>query len=369
MRTEIKKHNKIIIKIGSSLISSVNKDHIEGICEDISNLKDDGKQIIIVTSGAISQGMGIVGITEKPTDTKKLQALAAIGQQKLMHSYQETFNQHNKQTAQILITHNDINDRVRYLNIKGTLEELLANDVIPIINENDVVSTEEIKLGDNDNLASMIANIVNADLMIILTDQNGMYDKNPDIHDNAVLIDNINTRNLKNYDSDFNTETVIGTGGFKTKIQAVKRAALSNTFCVIANGMEKSVLQRIINEDNIGTFFVPDIKRVNAKKQWLDTIDNSGSVIIDDGACTALKINNKSLLAIGIKSTENKFQRGDVIKCMNTKGTCIAKGITNYSSEEIDRIKGKTSKEIVDEYGNSYTKEIINRDDLIIIEI
>lgn len=369
MRTELEKHNRIVVKVGSSLLTSSGENFIREICEEISFLMANNKEIILVTSGAISQGMKIQEISERPTDTKKLQALAAIGQQRLMHKYQEEFLKHNNHTAQILITHNDINDRVRYLNIKGTLEELMKNNIIPIINENDVVSTEEIKLGDNDNLASMIANITNADLMIILTDQDGMFDKNPDIHKDSVLIESINTKDLNKYQSNFNTQSETGTGGFTTKIQAIKRAALSNTYCVVANGNEKSVLKNILNKKNIGTLFIPDIKKVNAKKQWLDTIDNSGAIIIDDGACLALINDNKSLLAIGVIKIENNFQKGDVIKCKDTNGKCVAKGITNYSSEDIEKIKGKTSKEIVNELGSLYYKEIINRDDLIIIEI
>ena len=242
MRIELNKASKIIIKLGSSIIDHRDDMIINGICTNITEFLKENKEVMLVTSGAISQGMKVMDIKNKPKDIKKLQSLAAVGQQKLMLMYEKIFSEHDFQTAQVLITHNDINDRVRYLNIKGTLEELLNNGVIPIINENDVVSTEEIKFGDNDNLASMIANLVDADLLIILTDQKGMYDKNPDSYKDAKLINRIKIEDLKEFDSDFSTHSEIGTGGFITKIQAAKRADLSNTQTVIANGLEKNIL-------------------------------------------------------------------------------------------------------------------------------
>ena len=266
MRIELSKANKIIIKLGSSIIDNRDEMTINGICANIAKYLQENKEVILVTSGAISQGMNVMDVKNKPKDIKKLQSLAAVGQQKLMSMYEKIFSEHDFQTAQVLITHNDINDRVRYLNIKGTLEELLNNRVIPIINENDVVSTEEIKFGDNDNLASMIANLVDADLLIILTDQKGMYDKNPDSYKDSKLINRIDIENLKDFDSDFSTQSEIGTGGFITKIQAAKRADLSNTYTVIANGLEKNILNNIFTSDNTGTLFIPSEKKNQCKK-------------------------------------------------------------------------------------------------------
>ena len=251
MRIELNKASKIIIKLGSSIIDHRDDMIINGICTNITEFLKENKEVMLVTSGAISQGMKVMDVKNKPKDIKKLQSLAAVGQQKLMLMYEKIFSEHDFQTAQVLITHNDINDRVRYLNIKGTLEELLNNGVIPIINENDVVSTEEIKFGDNDNLASMIANLVDADLLIILTDQKGMYDKNPDSYKDAKLINRIKIEDLNEFDSDFSTHSEIGTGGFITKIQAAKRADLSNTYTVIANGLEKNILNNILSSNLI----------------------------------------------------------------------------------------------------------------------
>ncbi len=367
MRTELSKTKKIIIKVGSSIIDAKDGAIISRVCKDICKLLDDKMEIILVTSGAISQGMKLMGLSERPRDTKKLQSLAAVGQQKLMLMYEKIFSLHNHYTAQVLITHNDINDRVKYLNIKGTLEELLGNDIIPIINENDVVSTEEIKLGDNDNLASMIANLVNADLMIILTDQKGMYDKNPDNNKDAKLIHTINVDDVNTLNTDFHTLSETGIGGFITKIQAVRRASLSNTYTVIASGFEDNILKDIFEKDDIGTLFIPSKKKVSARKQWLDTIDNRGSVIIDDGACNAL-IGKKSLLFVGVIDLEGSFQKGDVIQCKNEDRVCIAKGIINYDSNTVIQMKGKSMKELKDKYGNEFSKELMHIDNLIVIE-
>ena len=368
MKIELKKSNKIVIKVGSSIINNNDgKDYLSNICNEISLLVKEGKEIIIVTSGAISQGMAILDMNDRPRDIKKLQALAAIGQQKLMLDYEKIFSQNNNKIAQLLITHNDINDRVRYLNIKGTIEELISHGIIPIINENDVVSTEEIKLGDNDNLSSMIANLVGADLLIILTDQQGMYDKNPDTYKDAKLIKSININKLKNYDSDFGTQSTTGTGGFVTKIQAAKRAALSGTYTLIASGYENKIINDIFNDNKFGTLFVPEKKKVSAKKQWLDTTDNQGTVILDDGACKALN-QNSSLLFVGVTGVINTFEKGDVINCKNKNNECVAKGITNYGSSDIILMKGKSTETIKSEHGDEYVKEVIHRDNLIFIE-
>jgi len=371
MRTELKKSKRVVIKIGSSIINSLDDiDYISSICHEISHQLSKGKEIVLVTSGAISQGMTLLGISDKPKDVKKLQALAAVGQQKLMMMYEQLFSSNNIKTAQILITHNDINNRVSYLNIKGTIEELIENKIIPIINENDVVSTEEIKLGDNDNLASMISNLINADLLIILTDQSGMYDKNPDKFNDAVLLKSVNIDDLKKYyhDTDFSTDRATGTGGFITKMQAVKRASLSKTHTLIAGGFEKDILQNIFDGKNIGTLFIPGKKKISSKKQWLDTKDNQGVIIIDDGACKALT-ENKSLLFVGIIDVEKDFQKGDVIECKNLKNQCIAKGISNYSSDDICLMKGKASEEIKETHNGKFSGEVIHIDNLLVIEL
>ena len=251
------KYKKVVLKIGSALIS--NEKNTEGylinnICDQISTLSKNSVEFVIVTSGAISQGQKTLKITHKPEELDSLQALAAIGQQSLMRMYEESFNSHNIKIAQVLLTHDDMNEPSRYLNAKATIKKILELNVIPIINENDVVATEEIRFGDNDNLAAMVSNLIQADLMIILTNQEGFFDKNPDTHNNASLIKKCDIREI-NIDEYDDSKSEHGTGGFKTKLQAVKIAAKSNTDTVIASGYEQDVLIKILDNVAIGTFF------------------------------------------------------------------------------------------------------------------
>tara|TARA_X000001036_G_scaffold267623_1_gene248432 strand:+ start:608 stop:1381 length:774 start_codon:yes stop_codon:yes gene_type:complete len=253
----MKKYKKVVLKIGSALISESNiasSRMINDLSEQVS-LMNNGIEFIIVTSGAISQGMNILNTNEKPKDLESLQALAAIGQQQLVGLYEKSFKRFGKLTAQVLLTHDDMNDHRKYMNAKATIEKLLSLKVIPIINENDVVATEEIRFGDNDKLAAMVSNLISADLMIILTNQAGFFDKNPDKHDNAKLIKkcNINDININEFNIDEKSD--LGTGGFKTKLQAVEMVYKNDIDTIIASGFEKDVLQRIFSGEDVGTFF------------------------------------------------------------------------------------------------------------------
>ena len=253
----MKKYNKVVLKIGSALISESNSaslEIIENLTRQVSALSKN-TQFIIVTSGAISQGMNILNINNKPKDLESLQALAAIGQQQLMGLYEKYFNNFNRLIAQVLLTHDDMNDHGRYMNAKATIEKLLSLKVIPIINENDVVATEEIRFGDNDKLAAMVSNLISADLMIILTNQAGFFDKNPDKHDNAKLIKKCNISDININQFNIDEKSDLGTGGFKTKLQAVEMVYKNDIDTIIASGFEKDVLQRIFSGEDVGTFF------------------------------------------------------------------------------------------------------------------
>ena len=251
----------VVLKIGSALISSdenLSDKLIKSLTAQISDFIKKGMNFVIVTSGAISQGQKILNINQKPIELESLQALAAIGQQQLMGMYERSFQDYNLLTAQVLLTHADMNDMQRHSNAKATIEKILSMSVIPIINENDVVATDEIKLGDNDALAAMVSNLLDADLMIILTNQQGLYDKNPDLNNDAVLIKecNINDIDINKYDS--NSKSDVGTGGFKTKLQAVKIASASGTDTIVASGFEKNILTKIMDQEDIGTYFKSD---------------------------------------------------------------------------------------------------------------
>ena len=253
----MKKYNKVVLKIGSALINESNSAStqiIENLTRQVSDLSDN-TQFIIVSSGAISQGMNILNIMNKPKDLESLQALAAIGQQKLMGLYEKYFNNFNRLIAQVLLTHDDMNDNGRYMNAKATIEKLLLLNVIPIINENDVVATEEIRFGDNDKLAAMVANLIEADLMIILTNQLGFYNKNPDKHSDAELIENCSIKDINIDEYNSYEKSDLGTGGFKTKLQAVKMISENGIDAYIASGLESDVLERIFSNNNVGTYF------------------------------------------------------------------------------------------------------------------
>ena len=251
----------IVLKIGSALISSnenLSDKLIKSLTAQINDYIKKGMNFVIVTSGAISQGQKILNINQKPIELESLQALAAIGQQQLMGMYERSFQDYNLLTAQVLLTHADMNDMQRHSNAKATIEKILSMNVIPIINENDVVATDEIKLGDNDALAAMVSNLLDADLMIILTNQQGLYDKNPDLNNDAVLIKKCNIKDIDINKYDSSSKSDVGTGGFKTKLQAVKIASASGTDTIVASGFEKNILTKIMNQENIGTYFKSD---------------------------------------------------------------------------------------------------------------
>ena len=257
----MKDYKMIILKIGSALISSdANKSNnlIQSIASQVNTYIKKGMNFVIVTSGAISQGQKILNVTHKPDELESLQALAAIGQQQLMGMYERSFQKYNLLTAQVLLTHDDMNDMQRYTNSKATIKKILSLNVIPIINENDVVATDEIKLGDNDTLAAMVSNLIDADLMVILTNQKGLYDKNPDMHSDAILIKKCDIKNIDINEYDSNSKSNFGTGGFKTKLQAVKIASTSGTDTIVASRFESDVITKIFNGDDVGTYFESD---------------------------------------------------------------------------------------------------------------
>jgi len=371
MKRNIDNFKKIVIKIGSSLISEdrlLSEKRILDWTKQITLANKQGKQITIVTSGAISQGQNLLDIKNRPDDLESLQALAAIGQQQLMGIYEDSFQKSNILTAQVLLTHQDLLDRERYLNAKATIQKIIEFKAIPIINENDVVATDEIRFGDNDTLAAMVCNLIDADLMVILTDQDGLFDKDPKSDKNAKLIKECNADELSMSDIEFNSKSTYGTGGFKTKLNAVKIASSSGTTSIIASGNIDQIINKIMDGSEVGTIFHPSQKPLTAKKQWLANYSKSdGSIILDNGAVKAINSNGNSLLAVGVTKVNNIFNRGEIITCLDSNNSIIAKGITNYSSKEIDLIKGLSSNKIKDTLGYISNDEIIHRDNLVIL--
>jgi len=361
-----------VIKIGSSLVTKsntgLNTKNIKSWVAQINQIINNNINVIIVSSGAIAEGMNRLGLGKRPNSSSQLQALAAIGQMGLVKAYEVAFKKYDILTAQMLLTHEDLSDRTRYLNARNTLSNLIKYNTVPIINENDTISTDEIKFGDNDTLASLVANLSEAKLLVMLTDQNGLYTSDPKIKKTSKLINSISVsdKNLQKYAGPSNS--ALGRGGMITKISAAKKAAKSNTQTIICNGTKKNILIKILNkEENIGTVIFNKESAVGSKKQWIaNSLKVKGKIFIDAGAKKVLKKSGKSLLPIGIKSIEGNFQKGDMlIICSSTKIE-IARGLTNYDSKQLKKIIGKSTSEIKKEFGVFDSEVVIHTDNMII---
>ncbi len=341
---------RVVIKVGTTTLTHetglLNLERIEILVRQIANLHNNGYEVMLVTSGAIGAGMGKLNMKNRPKTLPEKQAVAAVGQVALIHLYQKIFAEYGKNVGQLLLTASDINERNRYLNGRNTCFALFNAGVIPIINENDAIAVEEIKVGDNDTLSAFVATLVDADLLIILSDIDGLYDSNPKENPNAKLLPLITTLNeeIKAMAGDSNSK--FGTGGMATKIKAAEIALNSGVNMVIAQGEKPENLIKIVRGEDIGTLFVKNKKGLKAKKHWLQySSKKTGKLIIDDGAKIAV-LKHKSLLPSGIKEVEGSFQKGDVITVIDEEKNVLAVGIVNYSSDECQRILGKQSKEI-----------------------
>ena len=363
----MRKHRKIVIKIGTKVITSrdraLDKERVKEIVSQVSDIRKNGIDVLIVTSGAIGAGMWLLGMKARPAGLSELQAAAAIGQNHLMQLYNEYFKARGALTGQILLTQEDFDDRKRYLNIKHTIDALLKYDVVPIINENDTVATEEIKCGDNDRLSSLVADIAGCDKLILLTDVDGLLD------DNGDLISVVHEVNQKIMKLGGKSACDLGTGGMATKLASARAASKAGIDCVIANGRVREVLCRIVlHQEKIGTMIPGANKKFDAKKRWIAYSSTvRGSIRVDDGARTALVDNNKSLLASGILGTSGEFDSGDVISISDKDGHELARGLSNYSSDEVKKLKGLRSADFKNVLGYKTRDEIVHKDNLVIL--
>ena len=361
-----------VVKVGSSLVTNngegLDRASIAAWAVQISALAKQGKQIVLVSSGAVAEGMQRLGWKRRPVEVNELQAAAAVGQMGLVQMYESCFAEHGLHTAQVLLTHEDLTDRKRYLNARSTLKTLLDLNVIPIINENDTVVTEEIRFGDNDTLAALVANLIEADALVILTDQQGLFSADPRKDKDAKFINFETAGNPELEKMAGGAGSNVGTGGMLTKILAAKRAASSGAHTVIASGRETDVLIRLNNGEAIGTHLQAAQMKTLAKKQWLaDHLRTGGKLVLDDGAVKVLKTDGKSLLPIGVVEVQGSFERGDVVACVNSAGSEIARGIVNYNSQEAARIMRKASSEIEKILGYVEESELIHRDNLVLL--
>ncbi len=360
-----------VVKIGSSLITDIelgiNVKRMTSWAQQIAALKDDGIEIVLVSSGSILEGMKRLSWKSRPHEVHLLQVAAAVGQMGLIRTYETAFEEFGYQTAQILLTNADLANRRRYLNARNTLRTLLEMGIVPIVNENDTVATDEIRFGDNDNLAGLITNIVDADIFVILTDQSGLYDSDPRVKPNAKLIACSHSCD-DSLDAYAGTGSALGRGGMRTKIEAARTAARSGAATVIASGHVHDQLQRIHANDINGTLLLPPTQRKSGHKQWLaGQLRISGKVHLDHGAGNALLQNGGSLLPVGVTKVEGDFKRGDLIACLSANSQEIARGLVNYDAQEANSIKGCRTSQIEQVLGYVRDHELIHRDNMVIM--
>lgn len=365
---------RVVVKIGSSLLTDRDKRCIQSgflrqISRQVRSLQGRGIQCVIVTSGAIAAGLFKLGLKKRPKEMSELQALAAIGQSNLMHEYETAFNRSQLKVAQILLTREDLSDRRRYSNAHNTLMRLFGHKIIPVVNENDTVAVEEIKFGDNDTLGVLVAHLSEADLLVILTDTEGFYSEDPRTNPEARLLSDVLEWDGQLAQSATSSKSLVGTGGMVTKIKAAKNMMQSGTPMVIANGRKKNVLLKILDSEPIGTFFHPSVHKMNSRKKWLAwSVEPKGEMMIDDGAKKAILEKNKSLLPTGVRRVWGEWAKGDIVKIVDLDRKEVAKGISNFSSREIDQIKGLRTSEIFQKLGYKTPDEVIHQDNMARID-
>jgi len=372
MQSIVKQSRRIVVKVGSSLVTNQGQglDHaaLARWAEQIVRLKEMGKEVVLVSSGAIAEGMQRLKWKKRPQAVHELQAAAAVGQMGLVQAYESCFRAHDLHAAQVLLTHEDLSDRKRYLNARSTLTTLLGMNVIPVINENDTVATDEIRFGDNDTLAALVTNLIEADVLVILTDQGGLFTADPRKDNQATLVQEAQAGDPAIEAMAGGAGSDIGRGGMLTKVLAAKRAARSGAHTVVASGHEPGVLIQLAEGRAIGTQLLAETMTLAARKQWLaDHLQIRGNVILDEGAVQALTIGGKSLLSIGVTNVSGSFERGEVVGCLDPGGKEIARGLVNYSAAETRRILRRASSEIEGVLGYMGEPELIHRDNLVLL--
>jgi glutamate 5-kinase len=371
-RKVLSKVNRIVVKVGSSILASVEKGlHYEvfsHLTKEISDLKRQGYEIVLVSSGAIAAGMEKLGYKSRPRDITQKQATAAVGQTRLMNIYESYFSRYQQMVAQVLLTRDDLSHRRRFLNARNTLLTLLELGIIPVINENDTVVVDEIKFGDNDNLSALITNLIGADLLLVLTDIEGLCDSDPKVNPHARCISLVE-------DIDMDMEGIVGettsqmsVGGMISKIQAARKASRFGIPTVVAQGTKEGVLRQILKGKEVGTLILPKGEALSSRKHWIAFNPKpKGDVVVDDGAKKAIVQKGKSLLPSGVTKVRGVFDRGDLVTCLGPRGKEFARGLVNYSASELEKIKGLRSHQIETTLGYKYCDEVIHRDDLVVL--
>lgn len=368
----IKKTKRLVIKVGSAVIagegSSVSTAFFSRLAGEVHAIKEGGRDAVIVSSGAIATGMKKLKLKARPVSIPERQAVAAVGQGPLMYLYYNSFSKTGEDVAQILLTHDDFADRRRFLNARNTVFTLLKFGIVPVINENDTVAVDEIKFGDNDALSALVTNLVEANLLVILTDTDGLFERDPKLHPEAKKVSIVEDADSIDVSGIGGSISHVGTGGMRSKCEAAAKAAHYGAATVIADGRTPGALTSILAGEDVGTLFLPREERLTSRKHWIAfSTRPSGKVFVDDGAKDALLKKGKSLLPSGIKGVEGAFDAGEVIHCVDEKGMEFARGVSNYSSDEIKRIMGLKSAEIEKALGFKVYDEVIHRDNLVVV--
>jgi glutamate 5-kinase len=370
-KSHLDKAKRVVVKVGSAVLTSadgLNYDFIENLAREIVILRKSGKEVLLVSSGAVAAGKKKLNLTAADISLKEKQAAASVGQSSLMRSYEDIFERFDQKVAQILLTHDDLSRRDRYLNIRNTLFTLLEWGILPIINENDTVSVKELRFGDNDTLAAMVTNLIEADVLICLTDVDGLYTGNPCTDSAAQPVYTVAVVNKQVEDMAGNVRSALGTGGMRSKILAAKMVAARGGCSLIGPGRVDNVLQKLFAGDPLGTFFLPQAEKMQGRKHWIAyTLRPKGFLVLDEGACLALVKRGKSLLPSGITEVRGNFGIGDPVHCLDQNDEVVAAGLVNYSSADIEKIHGVHSSRIEATLGHKDSNEVIHRDNLVVL--
>ncbi len=369
-RNRLRTTRRWVIKIGSALLTNegqgLDLSRMDDWVSQMCQLRHQGIEVVLVSSGAVAAGMEKLGWKERPTALHQLQAAAAVGQTRLVQAWELSFQKHNTQPAQVLLTHDDHRERRRYLNARSALRTLLEIGVVPVINENDTVATSELRFGDNDTLAALVANQVEADLLVILTDQDGLFTADPRTNPQATLIPEMRARDESLNVMAGGGSGRLGRGGMLTKLRASRQAAASGAATVIAGGHGKNILTGIYHGEALGTLLLPDHEPLAARKQWLQGhLKTAGELVLDAGAVRVLLKQGKSLLPVGVKALKGEFQRGEMVTCVDEEGREVARGLINYSASEVAKIMGKPSHQIKAQLGYQREPELLHRDNMV----
>ena len=372
LRAELADCKRVVVKVGSSLLTDLehglDEDKIIAYSADLAALKRMGHEMVLVSSGAVAEGCVRLGWRARPESIHRLQAAAAVGQMGLVQAYESALAAHQCRAAMVMLTHDDLANRQRYLNARSTLTQLLALSVVPVINENDTVATDEIRFGDNDTLAALVANLLEADLLVILTDVEGLMDKDPRVHGDARLVDQAHSNAAELDQLPGQNAGALGRGGMVTKLRAARLAARSGAHTVIANGSRKDVIRDVVAGRHVGTLLTAEMTPLTARKRWIaGQLRASGTLVVDDGAAAAILNNGVSLLAVGVVEVEGDFLRGDVVRIRDAAGRQVAQGLSNYSAAEIASIRGLKSDAFVEQIGYAGEPELVHRDNLVVI--